>query len=298
MRVFTYKEQEYLRSFSEKKEIGDLQELQVSHLLRSKLSNIALRWCLPPKKSIKLYYITADVRICMNDIMKSYYEIVDFIYFIEELEANHLIKIQNMSFSIRNVTMDHCLYDDTRYKYDELKKAFVHVDGESVGLLPITNKEVDNSFVLDLEKYINAYIFPLPALDDLVANHFKDFDQRVFEENKNSNQKALNYSRKAISQTNKSLKQTSCMIKISIAALVLSIISVLSVIIPILFDDSPNHSDMQNIESAILQKKTITIDSIAKYNADTINMNITNKPQLQPIDVKVITVPNQSLKKN
>ena len=83
------------------------------------------------------------------------------------------------------------------------------------------------------------------SIADLIANDFKDFDQRVFEENRNSNKQALNYSRRAILQTNKSLKQTSCTIKISIGALFLS---ALSVFVSIFFNDNPTRVDMQNLK--------------------------------------------------
>lgn len=293
MREFTPEEQLFMKDLSSIKKVGNLQELQIFHLLRPKLKSIALKWALKPLQNIKIYYPTAFIGSLTNEIMKAYYDIVDFIYFIEELEKCNLIRVQNISFSNRRMTISHCLYDNVTYEYDGSEDIFKYSDGGTVGLVYIRNKEVNNDFVVELEKYINAYIFPLPALDDLIANDFKDFDQRVFEENRNSNKQALNYSRRAILQTNKSLKQTSCTIKISIGALFLS---ALSVFVSIFFDDNPKRVDMQNIKNAILQKKTITIDSIAKYNADTINVNITNKPQLQPIDVKATIVPNK--KKN
>ena len=285
MRVFSTEERKCMEELSANKKAGNLLELQISHLLRPKLTGIALKWSIEPK-FIKIYFPTACINRFTNEIMKSYYDIVDFIYFIEELEKYNLIKIQNISFSDRRLVESNCLYDNTTYKYERSNDVFKYLDGGTIGLMHINNKEVDNEFVLELEKYANAYVFPLPALDDFITYGFKDFDQRVFDENKETNDKVLRYNRKAILQTEKSLKQTSCSIKISFVSLLLAIIAV---VVP----HTCSNKDMKNIESAILQNKTITIDSIANHHIDTINVNITNKQQIQPINLKVTVTPNQ-----
>lgn len=269
MRHFRPEEQQFIRDISVKKQEGNLQDLQIFQLLRPKLSNIALRWSVEPKRNIQIYFPSGFASSFTNDIMKAYYAIADFIYFIEELESYNLIRIQNMSFSNRRLTILHSLYDNVTYDYDGSEDVFRYLDGGAVGLFHVRNKEVDNGFAIELEKYVNAYIFPLPALDEFIKYDFKDFEQRVFDENRISNKKALTYSRRAI------------------------YVSAFAVIFPALYSDTADHDDMANITSAILQKKTITIDSVTKHHLDTINVNITNKQQIQPIDLKVTVTPNQ-----
>lgn len=286
MRHFRLEEQQFIRDLSVKKQEGNLQDLQVFQLLRPQLSNIALRWDVVPKKNIQIYFPSGFASGFTNQIMKAYYDIVDFIYFIEELEKYNLIKIQSISFSNRRLTHPRCLYDNITYNYDGSEDVFKYSDGGTIGLIYIRNKETDNDFVEELEKYVNAYIFPLPALDEFIAYGFKDFDQRIFDENIETNHRALEYSRKAIIQTERSIKQTSCSIKISFIALLLSAIAV---VVPLLCNN-----DAKRIESAILQKKTITIDSFTNCHLDTVKVNVINELQVQPINMKAVVPSKQS----
>ncbi len=62
------------------KKAGDLQNLQVARLLRTKLSFIALRWSVDPIPTVDVYSIANDEA---TKTINTYFDIVDLIYFFQ-----------------------------------------------------------------------------------------------------------------------------------------------------------------------------------------------------------------------
>lgn len=96
MRLFSDKEKEIINKLISIKRNSNLEELQVARLLREQLSCFAIQWTLKPKKELSLYSYEGKT---INDIdwdglRKNYFQTVDFLYLIEELENYNLIKLR------------------------------------------------------------------------------------------------------------------------------------------------------------------------------------------------------------
>lgn len=67
------------------------------------MSCLAIKWTIEPK-TVSLY---SSENTTMNNVdwqrlRKNYFQIVDFLYFIEELEHYNLIKLQTLSFELND----------------------------------------------------------------------------------------------------------------------------------------------------------------------------------------------------
>lgn len=269
MRVFTRPERDFLNTMLNNKKNGEYRNLHFSNLLYDVLDSLAiLIYNTDKKKYIALY---STIEMNSNDdsewlnVIDKFNKILDFIYFIEELEKYNLIKLQINTWEDNPEMATSLLYDRSLYGYD-INGFFNKETKERLKIVHNPKKKSVYCYTDLLDKYVDKVIYPTPLLEDLANNKYQSIEERRFQ--------------KQLCRTNLSV-----------------IIAAIAVIAPfvynIFFDDSPNHSDMKYIESAILQNKTITIDSIASHHIDTINVNITNKQQIQPINLKVTVTPNQ-----
>ena len=97
MRFFTPDENRIIKKIIEifdEANPGSLAELQVARLLRKRLNFFALRWNLEPDEVT--IYIPKSEQNNSEKTDKLYFDIADFIYFIEELEELGFIKLQNI----------------------------------------------------------------------------------------------------------------------------------------------------------------------------------------------------------
>jgi hypothetical protein len=202
MRKFTDKENQLLKCFVELKHKGELQHLQVSYQLRTNLQFFALKWETEPIPKVSVYVPKGD----KNDksvIDKTYFEIADFIYFIEELCDDGFLRIQTLP---SNDTKTECiLYDKNKYTFDEVKDNFVNrnidpnnslmlelfgdsklsiIDKKGVaeGISGLSKSILPNSFAYNLQKIALGLIYPLPLAEDYVANGFMSLEQLQFDE--------------------------------------------------------------------------------------------------------------------
>lgn len=259
MRQLTCNEQQLVKKLIQLKQNARLEELQVARLLRKELECFALRWTLEPQKAILFYSLqgTSIADINWNDLRKNYFKIADFLYFIEELEQEHLIRIQTLSFNLQT-DEERVLYDREKYKYKPSGDTFWGEGSDITYLVPINAEhKVYVDFVDYLEKYANKVIYPLPLLDDLVTNNYTSIEQRNFE--------------KQINRTN-----------YSIAIAVLALIT--SAIIPFLVDrcTPPTKMDskqLKKIEQAIINNKTIWPSTINIQMSDTLRIKNISLPQ-------------------
>ena len=181
MRSFSDKEKAIINKLISIKRSSNLDELQVARLLREQLSCFAIQWTFKPKKELSLYSYEGKNMddVDWDGLRKNYFQIVDFLYLIEELENYNLVKLQTLSFDLE--------HDDERFLYDrnlyEFKQnAFWHKSDGIKYLIPVEAKHnVYVDFANYLEKYANKVVYPLPLLEDLAENEFKSIEQRNIE---------------------------------------------------------------------------------------------------------------------
>lgn len=252
MRQLTNSERQLVEKLVRLKQSARLEELQVARLLRKELECFALRWTLEPQKALFFYSLQGSsmAEVNWDNLRKNYFKIADILYFIEELEQEHFIRIQTLSFNLKT-DEERVLYDRKKYKYMSSNDTFWGKGNDMTYLVPINAEhKVYVDFVDYLEKYANKVIYPLPLLEDLVTNNYKSIEQRNFE--------------KQINKTNLSL---------AIAALAL----ITSAIIPFLVDrcTPPTKMDstqLKTIEHAIINNKTTLPSAINIQLSDTLRI--------------------------
>ncbi len=230
MKQLTKKEQQLVRKLVDLKQTARLEELQAARLLRKELECFALKWTLKPQYTLSFY--SSNYKD-WDKLKKSYFQVADFLYFIEELEQENLIKIQTLSFDLK-ADEERVLYDRHKYEYHTEDDTFCEKDGNGLFRADIKGKQIVYiDIVKYLEKYANKIIYPLPLLEDFVENKYKSIEQRNFE---------------------KQISKTNCALWVSIIALVVStIISIIEIRCspPTKID---NHQ-LKIIEQSIIKKK-------------------------------------------
>ena len=252
------------------KQAARLEELQVARLLRKELECFALRWVLEPKKTLLFYSI--QNKTDWNVLRKNYFQVADFLYLIEELEKDRFVKIQTLSFEVET-DEERVLYDRGKYRYNSSNDTFWGIKGDVQYLVPINAEhKVYIDFVSYLERYANKVIYPLPLLEDFVANNYKSIEQRNFEkqieESERHHQAQMKVSadqhEKQISKTNYSLV---------IAAIAL----ITSATMPFLVNRCTPPTEIDNaqvkaIEQAIINSKTAWPNAINIQSSDTLSI--------------------------
>lgn len=273
MRQLTDSEQRIVEKIVQLKQSTRLEELQVARLLRKELGCFALRWTLEPKKTL-VFYSCKDESITdinWDSLRKHYFQVVDFLYFIEELEQEHFIKTQTLSFEVKT-DEERVLYDRGRFKYDASMDAFWGKEGTISYLVSINvEQKTYIDFVNYLEKYANKIIYPLPLLEDFVAD-YKSIEQRHFEKQIEENERHHREQMKASKiWQDKQIKRTNW----SLIFAALAFIS--SVSIPFLVNrcTPPSKIDdtqLRTIEQAIIHSKTTWPNAINIQSSDTLSI--------------------------
>lgn len=200
MRLFTDRENVIMQELVQYKEKGDLQNLQVARLLRTKLEFLALKWSVTPYPDVNVYSVSDGDD---NKALRLYFDIADFIFFIQELNNKGFIKL--LSIPSKKNEKTRILFDREKYIYVDDKDQF-HEKGldEENGILsllkdfklnlfgkhndveyvnPLIMQSVPNSFAYDLENIVYQIIYPMPIMVEYVANGFKTIEDKRFEEN-------------------------------------------------------------------------------------------------------------------
>lgn len=191
MRLFTPEENRIIKKLVDvfrEANLGSLAELQVARLLRKELNFFALKWSISPKDEVTIYMPENGVKED-EKVNRLYFDIADFIYLIEELEARGFIKLQNIpTGNEQDSTM---LYDKKLYTYDEQENTFwvdvkvgtgdKTIQGKAV--VPLKGwKTFNTSFSKDLQRCAPSIVYPLPLAIDYVNNGFETLEQRQFRE--------------------------------------------------------------------------------------------------------------------
>ncbi len=117
MRELTDKEKYIVKGLFDRKNNFKLEELRTTKLLRDNLDCFALRWELAQRKRIKIYMKKEDAED-ITELNKQYFKICDFLYFMNELEENHYIELQTISFANdTSKLVKQALYDTSKYQY-------------------------------------------------------------------------------------------------------------------------------------------------------------------------------------
>lgn len=306
MREFTDKEKELIEKLISFKQTARLIELQAARLLRKDLQCFALSWTKEPYKNIILYSNkdTQDGKPDWDALNKSYFQVADFLYFIEELEQNGFIKLQILAHDNKNdqENAQGILYDKELYEYDSKHNSFKSknnnlCNGITKELFPncingYSKIHVDISD--QLERYADKIIYPLPILEDLYEHDYKSIEQRNFEkqlllENRNHREQMSIVKRQfreqmriAERQHNEQMNankiwqeeqmgKTRCSLRIAFFSIIVSAIS------PFILDrcSSPTKVDnaqLETIKNAIIESKSVVPDSINVCYSDTLKI--------------------------
>ena len=179
MRELTTNEKLIIRTLLCYKESGKIEELQVMRLLRRNLNCMAIGWELNPKPVVSIYYKDGYDKTKLD---RDYFELCDFLYFIDELVDNKYVAIQYSSSINENEVR--LLYNKDLYMYSKELGTFCYKNECGKNVFVASPKVITNNylnFAQKLEKYANAIIYPLPLLKDFHDNKFLSVEQRRYE---------------------------------------------------------------------------------------------------------------------
>ena len=179
MRELTTNEKLIIRTLLCYKESGKIEELQVMRLLRRNLNCMAIGWELKPKPVVSIYYKDGYDKTKLD---RDYFELCDFLYFIDELVDNKYVAIQYSSSINENEVR--LLYNKDLYMYSKDLGTFCYKNECGKNVFVASPKVITNNylnFAQKLEKYANAIIYPLPLLKDFHDNKFLSVEQRRYE---------------------------------------------------------------------------------------------------------------------
>lgn len=284
MRIFSPKEKALIKLLANYKEKDDIESLRFRIFLSHIIPQYVLVW------DNKKYNILDNIKLYIpnkqEDVLRaSYYELANFIFFLEELEVAKFIKLRNTNNGASTI-----LYDK-EYYYEKDGKIFTNKDNKDVfAYTPYkTQLELQNL----LNKYADCLIYPLPVLEEYVANGCKTFEELQLDEERERYEDSRNATIISLEQTQESIKLNR---KTFIVTAILSLISVLINIYQCTQPTNIEDKDIQRIESAITTQKYISIDSICAALPDTLNVKVTDTPEKQPINLNVTVKENQPTK--
>lgn len=278
MRLFTPDENRIIEKIVEifdEANPGSLAKLEVARLLRQELNFFALKWSVNPKNEVTIFIPKNN----SNDVKtynKQYFDVANYIYFIEELESIGFIKLQNLPSSNDNNST--ILYDKELYTYDEEENTFwvdvsvkngnKTIQGKAV--VPLEGwKTIHTSFAKDLQRCAPSIVYPLPLAIDYVNNNCETLEQRQFKAEMNTALDSAKSSRRA-----------------SKYGFFSTIIALLALLYTIWTKHDPttiDNNDLERIESAI--KSNHISEPFEIITNDT-------------LVVKQIQVPSQTIKKH
>lgn len=253
MRLFSKPENEIIKklvNIQRKAKPGLLADLQVARLLRKKLKFFALQWSIDPIDEIIIFTYEKDFKN-KKKIDRQYFNIADFIYFIEELEQLGFVKLQKIpSKNEDNYTI---LYDRDKYDYDkktgtfwtdvELKNGDKTIKGKA--LVPLKEwRKFNTDFAKDLQRCALSIVYPLPLAREYVKNGFKTLEQTQFEKQMDT----------ALDSAKSGRRAAKWGVAATIIAIFALIATIITLVITICNSKKPttiDRLDLERIESAI-----------------------------------------------
>lgn len=253
MREFTPKEQDFIKKINSYKNNKTTEKLWFYNLLSEIIPGYCIKWNTPSQKYLE--ETTLYLKSCNKEFVKDkFYEFVDLLLLIEELEKYKLISIRHgdgVSFA-NNRIFDYNFFETKKDNNTNDKSIHKEIVEKSTRKIV----EEDNSFssyteridIVDLiKRYHSAIIYPLPLLKNLVDDEFIPIDEKRF---------------------NKQLRRTDVSI----------IIASLAIIIPIIFEKCSSNNittnDAKEIVSAIKELKTTETDNPTPQLFDTLEIKV------------------------
>ncbi|WP_347022481.1 hypothetical protein [Bacteroides ovatus] len=254
MRNLTSNEKDIVKLLVNLKQKGDLVELQTARILRKRLAGfLAIAWTSKPKDCLTVYYEANDADAQINEVkadnaLKKYFEICDYLYFLQELEENKMVAIQTISSEKPNEDI-RTLYDKELYEYNKDSGNFC-LKGTPKELKKIDIWSHQNTYT-NVVSLLNDYlygkiIYPLPLLEDFVKNNYESIENRQFNEQM-------------------------CWTRLSV------FIASIAVVLTALFDGfstetSIDKNQLRTLEQAIINSKTVISDTITIKLSDTLKV--------------------------
>lgn len=245
MRLFTEKENRIIKQLVEYKLAGNLRELQVVPLLRKNLSCLAVKWEIQPIPQVFVYTISDGKKKTIEEATRNnYFEILDFVFFLQELEESKFIKF--LSLPNRKEEKERILYDREKYRYERDKNQFIDKKlTDSSGILSlfgdfqyqlfrcgkgseyastIDRQIIPNSFAYDLDNMVCNLIYPLPIAEEYVREGYYTLEDRRFIVQKKLNASTLLTTNEALRVSKDSYKTSANSYKVAACALIVSIL--------------------------------------------------------------------------
>ena len=157
------------------KENGKIEELQVMRLLRKHLNRLAIIWSVNPKPVLSIYY---KEDMSPNEIEKDYFELCDFLYFIDSLVKGGYVAVQHTISP--QVTNQRLLYDRDLYDYLKEYNMFFYKQNHQKQAFAVKQKYICNhhlDIVEKIEQYANCLVYPLPSLKEFKKNDYMPTEQ-------------------------------------------------------------------------------------------------------------------------
>lgn len=216
MRLFTENENKLIEDIVATKSegISAIQNLQAAKIFRNKFKFFGLKWTSGDCPSISIYFRKSDDEENKHIFNTIYYQVVDFIYFIKELESYGFIAIQTLSSNKKREYS--LLYDRENYIYNEKdnefypkNKSIIDLNEDTKPLIfekvshgisilfQVNHQDINLDFANDLERYGLGIIYPLPLAVDYVKNKFKTLERIQYEQDITTALDSAESSRKA-----------------------------------------------------------------------------------------------------
>lgn len=174
MREFSKSEKKIMKQIDALKK-GSFGNFQSSLLIKNNIDFFAVRW---DESGVYIYSKNKSA----DEDFKTFCELCDILYFLEELEHCNFIRVQSLITDVNSVTTYHDKYiSPENYEYDTEMNQFYLRGGN---ILKFSSQSIDNTrtdIINLLDKYAYCkFIYPLPSLKDYIKNKFKTTEQRNF----------------------------------------------------------------------------------------------------------------------
>lgn len=211
MRQFTQPERIFISKIVSLKQSCSFDGLKFRNLLDNYISYSFIRWPKGNFDSNRITFYSPKQESIVID--KCFNNLVDFIFFIEELENLSLIKLVSDGSRFSSYTV---LYDTNIFSKVHMSDELVYLNGNKVNYGDFYKSEYKlEGISLSLTRLTDSLIYPLPLLEDLIENDFEDINYKQYKEEKEFNSETLNLTRKSLELTRKSLNKTNVSIIIS-----------------------------------------------------------------------------------
>lgn len=262
MRNLSKFEKDIVNHLVEARKNNKYEQMQFAYILRKFVPYDYICWEKKEKKS----YITTFLHGCKKESKDVFYKIVDIIGLFEELKAKGYILMASINLTEYKYPRYH--FDKNKIKKDDIL-GLLRIEGN--GLFTPVEQPGDekNTYYGDIvetiEIYLDSIIYPLQPLADYKKWFYKTVAQR----------------------------RHICTTFISALAIIVAIwIGIASM----KKDTSINNKQLLNLESAIKEQKSISIDKFPDIIPDTLNIKVTDTPAKQPINLSVTVKENQPIK--